>query len=189
MNTPEQKQVLRKKFRQLRASLTPEHKLSAERKISEQLNTLLSAYPIQTVGSYQAFETEVCLTHLHDMSDVDFCFPRVNGDHLDFYRTDGVEDFEISDWGIYEPKAKESHRVGITEIDAIIVPGLVFDRHCQRMGYGRGFYDRALRAWPGFRIGVAFQIQISNDVLLTESHDLPMNYLVTEEYIFRPITH
>lgn len=169
--------------------MSSEQKQAGEDKICSQLLNLVEAYPIKTIASYRAFESEACLEKFHMQCQVSLCFPRVSGSDLEFYKVESGEEFETSQWGIEEPVARVSHLVSIQDIDAVIVPGLVFDRHCQRMGYGMGFYDRALRAWPGLRIGAAFQLQVSDDVLVTESHDLPMNYLVTENFIFRPVVH
>ncbi len=189
MNTLELKANLRKKYRELRARQPLGQKREAEEKISDQLLNLVESYSLKTVASYRAFESEVCLDSFHMRCQIELVFPKVCGDHLKFYRRDGDEELETSPWGIEEPPMRPSHQVEMQDIDAVIIPGLVFDRYCQRLGYGKGFYDRALQAWSGLRIGAAFQLQVSEDVLVTDSHDLPMNYLVTENYIFRPVVH
>lgn len=189
LNTSELKKDLRKKYKQLRASQSGEARLDAESKISDQLLNLVESYQFDTVASYRAFDSEVSLEKFHMHCQADLCFPRVSGENLEFYKVESDEEFVSSQWGVEEPPARLSHQVSMQDIDAIIVPGLVFDRHCQRMGYGMGFYDRALSAWPGLRIGAAFQLQVSEEALVTESHDMPMNFLVTENYIFRPVVH
>ena len=63
----------------------------------------------------------------------------------------------------------------------IVVPGVAFDRMGNRMGRGRGFYDRLLKSTPNaYKVGVAFDFQIL-DTIPTESFDVPMNKVVSEK--------
>jgi len=70
-------------------------------------------------------------------------------------------------------------------IDAVAVPGSVFDRSGGRLGYGGGFYDRFLAtAAPGaLRIGLAFELQVMDRVPV-EPHDQFMDFVVTEEKLY-----
>jgi 5-formyltetrahydrofolate cyclo-ligase len=63
----------------------------------------------------------------------------------------------------------------------IIVPGVAFDRHNNRMGRGRGFYDRLLKSTPNaYKVGVAFNFQMV-ELVPTEEFDVPMNAVITEK--------
>lgn len=66
-------------------------------------------------------------------------------------------------------------------IDLVLAPGLLFDRHGARLGYGGGYYDRfLLRVRPNIDIwGVCFDEQISKRRLLRNEWDLPMTGLIT----------
>lgn len=66
-------------------------------------------------------------------------------------------------------------------IDLVLAPGLLFDRHGARLGYGGGYYDRfLLRVRPQIDIwGVCFDEQISKRRLLRNEWDLPMTGLIT----------
>jgi len=78
-----------------------------------------------------------------------------------------------------------------TEIlpDTLLMPLSAFDRRGGRVGYGRGYYDRAiadLRAagrYPRL-IGVAFSVQEVAAVPM-EPHDVPLDMIVTERDVFR----
>jgi 5-formyltetrahydrofolate cyclo-ligase len=66
-------------------------------------------------------------------------------------------------WGIPEPDSARCRNVAPGEIDFILVPGLVFDRECGRIGYGAGYYDRLLTAWPAPvppLVAAAFEVQL-----------------------------
>jgi 5-formyltetrahydrofolate cyclo-ligase len=70
-------------------------------------------------------------------------------------------------------------------IDAVIIPGSVFDRCGGRLGYGGGYYDRFLTTdAPGaVRIGLAFELQMVDRVPV-EPHDQLMDFVVTEENLY-----
>lgn len=72
-----------------------------------------------------------------------------------------------------------------SQIEAAVIPGAVFDRAGNRLGYGGGYYDRFLSsaAAQALRIGLAFSRQVA-DNLPALPHDVPMDVLVTEQDVF-----
>ena len=74
----------------------------------------------------------------------------------------------------------------VANIDMIIVPGLGFDKHGNRIGRGRGFYDRFLahRDWHGVACGFALEEQVVDEVPRQE-HDMQVDLLVTDATIRR----
>lgn len=87
--------------------------------------------------------------------------------------------------GIPEPDPAHSAIIDPADIEAIILPGSVFDKHGGRLGYGGGYYDRFLvnEAPQALRIGVAFELQIMKQALPLMPHDQMLDYLVTEKRI------
>lgn len=83
---------------------------------------------------------------------------------------------------ILEP-APDLPQITLSELDAVVVPGLVFDERGGRLGRGAGFYDRFL-AEPELRArrwGLAFEVQVAPDAgVPLESHDVRMDALVTD---------
>lgn len=73
----------------------------------------------------------------------------------------------------------------LATIDAAIVLGLGFDRRGFRLGYGSGYFDRFLAAYPLTAIGLAYGFQLL-DRLPAEAHDVPMSVVVTDEEIVEP---
>lgn len=67
-------------------------------------------------------------------------------------------------------------------LDAILIPGLLFTKNGGRLGRGKAFYDNYLKNYRGVRIGVCFEEQIK-DFLPLEDHDELMNYIVTDKKI------
>jgi 5-formyltetrahydrofolate cyclo-ligase len=68
-------------------------------------------------------------------------------------------------------------------IDLILVPGLAFDKSCQRLGQGGGYYDRYLPGCRGLKIGLAFDCQVVEHLPLAE-HDAQLDMLATESALY-----
>lgn len=89
-------------------------------------------------------------------------------------------DVEKGVYGVVEPRPRSTRRVSPQKIDCMILPGLAFDAGGNRLGRGRGFFDKLLnRIKPGIpRIALAFPFQIM-DRLPVESHDRPVDVLLS----------
>jgi 5-formyltetrahydrofolate cyclo-ligase len=69
----------------------------------------------------------------------------------------------------------------------LVVPLVAFDRRGFRLGYGKGFYDKALARLPGARtVGIAYAAQEIARVP-HEAHDHPLDVIVTEKETLRPL--
>ena len=67
--------------------------------------------------------------------------------------------------------------------DLVITPGLGFTPQGQRLGYGRGYYDRWFAEQRGARkIALAFEVQVMNDIPHAQN-DIPVDMLITEKRI------
>jgi len=84
--------------------------------------------------------------------------------------------------GIPEPLPKRCRAVDPAAVEVVLLPGSVFSRKGQRLGYGGGFYDRFLanEAPEALRIGLCFGLQIVEQIP-QEPHDQAMDYLVCEK--------
>lgn len=68
------------------------------------------------------------------------------------------------------------------KFDMVVVPGLVFDEHGNRIGYGGGHYDRFLRDQPSaYKVGVCFRLLVSKEYLPQESHDIPIDTVIKDQ--------
>jgi 5-formyltetrahydrofolate cyclo-ligase len=83
----------------------------------------------------------------------------------------------IGPFGIREPKPGCAE-IALSRLELILVPGVAFDLRGNRLGRGRGFYDRLLAETPGLKCGVAFDEQIVGEVP-TGAHDLQMDFILT----------
>lgn len=98
---------------------------------------------------------------------------------------DPVLDLRSGYCGIAEPDPDRTRVLEPAAIEAVIVPGSVFDSRGGRLGYGGGFYDRFLarEAPQALRIGLAFALQVVPGELPLAGHDQRLDYLVTEERV------
>jgi 5-formyltetrahydrofolate cyclo-ligase len=86
--------------------------------------------------------------------------------------------------GVYEPAIPWRTRVDPTEIEVVLVPGVVFDRSGGRIGMGGGFFDKLLTRMPNAtRMALCFSLQVKNHKLPLEPHDMPVHYLFTEQEV------
>ena len=97
-----------------------------------------------------------------------------------FIKIDNNTLYEKSSIGVLEPIGDIF--TGI--IDLIIVPGLVFDKKLNRLGFGMGYYDKYLNSHNIYKIGLCFNEQIV-DFVPVESHDIKMNMIITKKRVYK----
>ncbi|MCI9054313.1 MAG: 5-formyltetrahydrofolate cyclo-ligase [Muribaculaceae bacterium] len=110
-----------------------------------------------------------------------FYLPRVNGVNLDILPYDRSR-LHLGAFNIEEPTGEET--ADINDIELIIVPGVAYDRRGNRIGRGKGYYDRLLRDTRAVTIGVAYSCQLCDDIEPDE-FDVPVNYVITEDGIIK----
>ncbi|MCX7705210.1 MAG: 5-formyltetrahydrofolate cyclo-ligase [bacterium] len=95
-----------------------------------------------------------------------------------------VQIFSIDDidFSTKVPQPLNQSLVDISEIELIIVPGVAFDTSCNRLGRGKGFYDRFLSGCDALKIGLAFDMQILDEIPFS-SGDVPVDMVITETRI------
>ena len=108
--------------------------------------------------------------------------PCVDGDNLLLRQYTGAECLKTGEqFGIGEPMGPLF--TDLDRVDMIVVPGVAFDRQCNRMGRGRGFYDRLLKNTPNaYKVGVAFDFQMVGSVPV-EPFDVPMDAVAIESQL------
>ena len=106
-------------------------------------------------------------------------YPRVKDDVLEFVEVLNRTDLVPGRFGVLEPCGHKL--VPVEKLDLIVVPGVVFDQDGHRLGYGRGFYDRALAVCRAdcVKVGFAYNFQLV-EKLPTVEHDKTLSVLMTE---------
>ncbi|MDD4201856.1 MAG: 5-formyltetrahydrofolate cyclo-ligase [Candidatus Omnitrophica bacterium] len=90
------------------------------------------------------------------------------------------KDLEKGSYGIYQPKNKDDNKVPLKDIELVIVPGVAFDTNKNRLGRGKGYYDKFLKKLPKktVTIGLCFDFQIVKN-LPVDHFDLPVDKIIT----------
>ncbi len=169
------KERLRQEFLARRLAI-PKHRILscaiALRKELAHRGNILSFYPI---GS------EIDLSLLNHSLQEKGCLylPRMEEGRLVPYLFSAKDRLVLSRWKIPEPDPQWARKGNMSQIDLILVPGLAFDAQKQRLGYGKGIYDRFLATCPRVAsLGVGFKEQLSSEALPTDPWDVPVGGLM-----------
>ena len=112
------------------------------------------------------------------------CLPRIVENEIRFYKINDCDEIlEKSKFGVEEPIADEDNYIEKNIIDLIIVPGVCFDQNKNRMGFGKGFYDRFLESTSLKSIGICFEEQIVEKLPVT-TNDVKMDLIITNKKIY-----
>lgn len=114
-------------------------------------------------------------------------FPKTEGDVIRFYPVDSLEDFVEGCFHVMEPISQLCFEKEALQgrKHVMLIPGVAFDKKRNRMGYGRGYYDKYMEELQEtIKIGIAYELQIAEE-LPVDKYDVVMDYLVTEKGIFQ----
>ena len=177
---PQVKDLLRKQMRQRKRELTIEDKLNDEQLVFgliERFNLLGDARHIMLYYSLpDELPPHATVERWAQMSGRKIYLPRVKGDDIEVVPYTGPESLSNDNpFHIDEPAGQP---VDPSILQAVIVPGVAFDTQCNRMGRGRGYYDRLLGDARVYTIGVAHDCQLL-DHIPCEAHDRPLDCIIT----------
>ncbi len=186
-----QKQALRSALRQERARRAPPPGSPAATELSlalaELVDAELRAAGARSVALYAARTDELDPRFIGERARArgcQLCYPRVTKSApptLTFHTCTEAE-LVPGGFGVREPSAAAPQPAAI---DAFVLPGLGFDRGGGRLGYGRGFYDAALRSQPvALRIAVGYDFQVLPTIPMGEQ-DEPVDLVVTPSQRWR----
>jgi 5-formyltetrahydrofolate cyclo-ligase len=108
---------------------------------------------------------------------------------LELFHLTGMDELDVGMYRILEPRpelrALPEKRVGVEELDLIVVPGVAFDREGGRMGHGKGYYDKLLEhARPDTPlVALAFECQMFPRIPM-DAHDVSMDKVITEAAVY-----
>ncbi len=95
---------------------------------------------------------------------------------------EGEEAMRKGAFGIMEPVVAAK---GEASVDVIVAPGVAFDMNCNRIGFGKGFYDKLLAEITcKKKVGFAYDFQVVEFIEM-EEHDIPLDIIITEKNIYR----
>lgn len=169
------------------ALLKKSYPMSELHEWSDQIACLLEETSLfrqaQHIAMYHALPGEVQTASLLKkwFTSKDLWLPLVEGENLKLIQYTGEENLRKGAFGIWEPKGIAQDSIEV-KLDLIITPGVAFDRQCNRLGRGKGFYDRLLKTQQAPKIGICYEFQLLESIP-TESFDIPMDGVITEREI------
>ncbi len=179
-----EKASLRKRIRERYANCTREELEMEARMLVERLEAHPQFEEAKVVLTFSPLPDEINITPLIDShyKSKTWLLPVVNENSLLLKQYDGTKNLTLGAYNILEP-------LGVCyedfeRIDLIIVPGVAFSWDAQRLGRGKGYYDRLLsgsRLMNAYKLGVGFDFQIIKAIPIN-SHDIAMNEVISPSY-------
>ncbi|NLC54735.1 MAG: 5-formyltetrahydrofolate cyclo-ligase [Erysipelothrix sp.] len=177
------KRVVRAHTLDKRRKITFKRRNAKSLKIMEQLLELLEGH--KNIGIYLSLKDEVNTTDYLDHFFENFesvSTSVIEDEQLVFYKIKSIRELKPGYMGVLQPPTTDLTLKD--EMDVIIVPVVGFDRQNNRIGYGKGFYDRYLSDYKHKTIGLAFDEQEYRHIPHDEN-DVALDYIVTETRIFK----
>ena len=176
----EEKRKIRKEILSKRAAIPLEKRKLADIAMAERIIGHQWFYRAEILLGFVNYDSEIATEEIlmEAVSKGKKLFlPKIVGDKMFFYRIHSLEDLEIGYKGIREPKGDtEVFNYELYKENAILMlmPGVAFDIYGNRMGYGKGFYDRFLEdkeVLQTYSIGIGYKCQ-QVECLPVDEHDI-----------------
>ena len=175
-----EKAAMRAVVEQKRRMMTPEEVTEQSGRIIAQIEQMSVFRDAQSVLIYYPVHNEVDLRPLLTKYEGQkiFLFPVTHRRSMEVRPYDGEDMMRKGRYGVPEPQTETYSG----PIDLILVPGVVFDQHCHRIGRGGGYYDKFLRHHlASKKIGVCYSFQLKKHTIPHTWRDLRMDRVVTPQ--------
>lgn len=159
-------------------------KTDSDKKIFDKLINLSEYKTADTIFAYVSYGFEVDTIEIIKYSlnvgkkvAVPICNDKMG--NMSFKTLTSLDDLQKGMYGILEPKEFCVECTDYTN-SLCLVPALAFDHHFNRIGYGKGYYDRFLDKFNGVSVGLCYNAFIV-DYIPTDSYDKKVQIIITEK--------
>ena len=184
MSVSVQKAALRKHLLEKRDAISDEFRNISSSKIYQNLKQVDSYINSHNIACYFSIGSEI------DTYDImlgileqgkNMLLPKIVDNNLEFYVVPNLEKLEKGAFDIMEPKdsCKKAEK-----IDCVLVPTIGISKSGDRLGYGRGYYDKFLSSTGAVKISLTYSKQIVKSIP-SESHDIKIDLIITEDEIIK----
>lgn len=173
-----EKHEIRRKVKAMRQMLSDLERRSAAEEVFERLEKTAAFLMADHILMYHSLPDEL-YTHAFLGKwggRKHFYLPRVNGVNLEILPYDESH-LELGSFHIEEPTGNNT--VDPAEIEMVVVPAVAYDRKGNRLGRGKGFYDRLLKNTKATKVGVGYEFQLVDEVPV-EPHDVAVDIIITQ---------
>lgn len=182
-----QKKIVRTNYKKIRSSII--NRSEKEKVIIEKLKFFEPFAKADKVFVYAATGSEANMDSLIRFAlsvgktvALPVCLDKLG--NMEFYSITSLNFIKNGLYSIREPETNKCNRVTPDGNSVCVVPAVCFDRNGNRLGYGKGYYDRFLQNFNGCTIGVNFEECVAENIPCSE-HDKRVNYLITDKNIYK----
>lgn len=188
MNKKEIKNLIRKEIKLKRENLELNEKTKLSSIIIKKFLNLEELKNIKTIMSYMDFKNEVETKGLNkNLLKIGkrVLIPKIDDENDKIIPIILTEEYQKGKYGILESNGVKF----LENIDLIIVPGIVFNEKGERIGFGKGYYDKFLSEYENknkkiLKVSLLYEFQIDNR-FNGEEHDKNIDILITERRIIK----
>ena len=173
------KRILRQTIRTIHASYSREEWEAHSVSMLQRLELHPVFVEARTVLLYHSLPDEVTTHAFIDRwcGEKEIILPTVVGDDLVLHRYTGPDCLTLGSYGILEPSGELFTDFG--RITLAVIPGMAFDHQGNRLGRGKGYYDRLLpRLTHAYKLGLCFSFQLLSEEIPHELHDQKMDAVI-----------
>ena len=171
------KQLIRNINKNKLINLKKDTKLKYEKIINKKLIDLLNDF--NNIVLYYAFDYEINLNITINklINTHNIYLPKIdNNNNLVFNKYIDINHLIKNKYNIYESTSNQY--INYNNIDIIIVPLLAYDQYNNRIGKGKGYYDKVLSNIK-YKVGIGLSI-LKYDTIDIENHDIKLDYIIDE---------
>ncbi|MBD5232841.1 MAG: 5-formyltetrahydrofolate cyclo-ligase [Bacteroidales bacterium] len=183
------KDEIRARVRARKAMLDDIERTEAAARVFDTLASMAAFTMARKVLMYHSLPDELGTHAFLDRweSDKEFYLPRVNGLDLEILPYSRTRT-HLGAFHIEEPDGEDT--ADVSDMDLIIVPAVAYDRSGNRVGRGKGYYDRLLGRSKALKIGVCYDFQLfDEDEIEAEEHDVAVDFIITDRHGIIRIKH
>ncbi|MDE7426437.1 MAG: 5-formyltetrahydrofolate cyclo-ligase [Muribaculaceae bacterium] len=184
MKEKKTKQDIRTAIKAQKSLLSPREKQLAAAAVFEALEQTAAFMMADNILMYHSLPDELSTLEFIDKwhTRKRFFLPRVNGVNLDILPYDRSR-LHLGAFNIEEPDGDDS--ISMDQIEMVVVPAVAYDRQGNRVGRGKGYYDRLLAETKAVRVGVAYHFQLVDSIDDVMPHDVAVDYVITERSLIK----
>lgn len=178
-HAPERKVALRAEVLAARSRRSESQRVAAAAQLARRAVAHLATPRV--VAAYLSFGTEPPTGELIASlveRGIEVAVPVVDGEELDWVHFDPGDTATAGPLGMPEPAGPRLGVDYVAGVDAVLVPALAADMQGNRLGRGRGYYDRALASMSSLTVAVVYDDELL-DAVPIEPHDRPVSAVLT----------
>lgn len=176
-----EKKEIRKQIKVFKSGISQQQMQDEANLVFEKIESLAEFKKSTTIFLYWSLEDELPTHRFIEKWSAckQIILPSVSGKDMILKKYSETKDLITGKLGISEPAINTDYE---GNIDLVIVPGIAFDKSKNRLGRGKGFYDRYFNHNKLYKIGICFDFQLLNTIPTT-SQDVKMDKIITASII------